>query len=103
MTMKTSKQDISFDQAAEEVVKLGNRLLDEDKEADPWEIASGIIAGAVHFWLYTRQPCGDPFCDSCGDVSTAEQRLRVLIEEVRQSTEESDYYHSPYDANVGSA
>jgi hypothetical protein len=103
--MKTfPEQDSSeFDRAAEEAVKLGNRIVDENDDADPWDIASGVLAGAVHFWLYTRQPCGDPHCESCEKVSTAEQRLKLLIEEVRQSAEESDYYHSPHDANVGRA
>lgn len=98
------QQDLSlFDQAAAKAVELGNRLLDENEEADPWDVASGILAGAVHFWLYTRQPCDDPRCESCTEVNTAEQRLRLLFEEVRQSAEESDYYHSPHDANVGRA
>lgn len=103
--MKTlPEQDFAlFDKVAEEVVKLGNRCVDDNPEADPWEIASAVLAGAVHFWLYSRQPCGDPQCESCDEVSTAEQRMRLLIEEVKQSAEESDYYHSPHDSNVGRA
>jgi hypothetical protein len=102
--MSSSEQDPSvFDQAAEQAIALGNRLMDEDKDADAWDVASGLLAGAVQFWLYSRQPCGDPFCESCAEVSTAEQRLKQLLEEVRQFAEESDYYHSPNDMNVGSA
>ncbi len=103
--MKASpEQDLSlFDKTAAQAVELGNRILDENEDADPWDVASGVLAGAVHFWLYSRQPCGDPHCDSCTEVSTAEQRLRLLIEEVKQSAEESDYYHTPNDANVGRA
>ena len=103
--MKTFSEPESaqFDQAAEEAVKLGNRIVDENDDCDPWDVASGVLAGAVHFWLYTRQPCGDPLCESCEEVSTAEQRLKLLIEEVRMSAEDSDYYHSPHDANVGRA
>ena len=92
-----------FDQAAEQAVSLGNRMLEENPDADAWDVASGLLAGIVHFWLYTRQPCGDPYCETCAEVSTAEQRLRRLIEEARESAQESDYYHSPHDSNVGTA
>jgi len=103
--MKTLPEQDSdlFDKVAEEVVKLGNGFVDDNPEADPWDVASGVLAGAVHFWLYSRQPCGDPTCESCDEISTAEQRLRLLLEEVRQSAEESDYYHTPNDSNVGRA
>ncbi|MCC7330776.1 MAG: hypothetical protein IT484_11605 [Gammaproteobacteria bacterium] len=92
-----------FDQAAMDVVELGNRLLDEDGSADLWEVASGLLAGAIQFWLFSRQPCDDPFCESCAEVSTAERRLRKLVEEARQLAEDSDYYASPHDMNAGSA
>jgi hypothetical protein len=102
--MSSPEQDpTAFDLTAEQAIALGNRVMDEDKDADAWDVASGLLAGAVQFWLYSRQPCGDPFCESCAEVSTAEQRLKQLIEEVRQFAEESDYYHSPNDANVGTA
>lgn len=104
MTKVSHQHDLSpFDEAADQAVALGNRLLEADPQADAWEIASGLLAGAVHFWLYAHQPCGDPRCESCAEVSTAEQRLQRLIEELRQSAEESSYYHSPFDSNVGSA
>ena len=92
-----------FDQAAQMAVDLGNRLADENPDADLWDIASGVLAGAVQYWLYSRQPCGDPFCDTCTDVSTAHQRMQQLLEETRQSAEESEYFHSPHDSNVGTA
>jgi hypothetical protein len=92
-----------FDRAAEDVIELGNRLLDEEGTADVWEVASGLLAGAVQFWLFSRQPCDDPFCESCAEVSTAERRVRKLIEEARQLAEDSDYYASPHDVNAGSA
>ncbi len=102
--MASRDQDLTpFDQAAQRAVELGNRLLEEDKEADAWDVASGLLAGAVQFWLYSRQPCGDPFCESCGEVITAEQRLRKLVEEAKRFAEDSDYYHSPHDTNVGRA
>ena len=77
--------------------------VEEDPEADSWDVASGLLAGAVHFWLYSRQPCGDPLCESCTDIDTAEKRLRMLLDETRQSAEESEYFHTPSDANVGRA
>lgn len=102
--MTAQDEDLSeFDRAAEAVVALGNQLLEEDADADAWDIASGLLAGAVQFWLYTRQPCGDPFCDSCTDMLTADRRLKQLLDETRQSAEESDYFHSPQDADVGTA
>lgn len=92
-----------FDQAAESVVDLGNRLLERDGSADNWEVASGLLAGAIQFWLYSRQPCDDPFCESCAEVSTPERRLAKLVEEARELAEDSDYYTSPYDVHAGSA
>jgi len=92
-----------LDLAAEQAVALGNRLMEQYPDADAWEVASGLLAGAVHFWLYTRQPCGDPSCESCLSVSDADMRLARLLEEVRQSAGESSYYHSPTDRNAGTA
>jgi hypothetical protein len=100
----TADQDNEeFDIAAQQVVELGNRLMRENPDADAWTIASGLLAGAVHYWLYSHQPCDDPYCESCAEVSTAEQRVKLLLDEIRQSAEESDYYHTPNDANVGTA
>jgi len=93
----------NFDAAAERMIELGNQLLDQDSESDSWEVASGLLAGAVHFWLYAHQPCGDLDCESCEEIDTAQKRLERLIEQVRQSASESDYYHTPQDANAGSA
>jgi hypothetical protein len=102
--MSSPLEDASdFDLAAEETVKLGNSLLDENNESDAWEVASGLLAGAVQFWLFSRQPCGDPFCDTCSDIDTSDKRIEQLLQEIRQSAEESDYYHTPNDANVGTA
>jgi hypothetical protein len=92
-----------FEEAAAAVVELGNRLLDQDKDADPWEVASGILAGAIQYWLYAHQPCADPYCDSCAEVSTAEQRMKLMQEEIQEFAEESDYFHTPTDSNAGRA
>lgn len=102
MTMQSPEPDI-FDEASRQVVELGNRLANDDAEADAWDIGSGLLAGAVQFWLYTRQPCGDPNCSSCADISTAAERLAELLREARESAEESEYFHSPHDTNVGRA
>jgi hypothetical protein len=93
----------AFDAAAARVIELGNRMMDEDSSADVWEVASGLLAGAIQFWLFSRQPCDDPFCEACAEVSTAERRLRKLVDEARQLGEDSDYYASPHDINVGTA
>ena len=103
MSVRESSEHQEFDQAAEKVVELGNRMLDHDDQADEWEVASGLLAGAIQFWLYSRQPCADPTCESCADISTAALRLTKLVAETRQLAEESDYFHSPNDANVGTA
>jgi len=95
--------DLDFDQAAEQVVKLGNQLLDQNEDADDWEVASGLLAGAIQFWLFCHQPCDDPMCEACDEIRTAQQRLRKLVDETTQLAEDSDYYHSPRDTNVGTA
>jgi hypothetical protein len=92
-----------FDDAAAAVVELGNRLLDQDKDADPWDVASGMLAGAIQYWLYAHQPCADPHCDACAEVGTAEQRMKLLQDEIREFAEESDYFHTPTDSNAGRA
>ncbi|HWP94198.1 MAG TPA: hypothetical protein VNL72_00485 [Gammaproteobacteria bacterium] len=92
-----------FDEASREAVELANRLAKDFPEADLWDIADGLLAGAVHYWLYSRQPCGDPRCEDCEPVATAEQRIEELLKLTRRSAEESEYYHSPADLNVGRA
>jgi hypothetical protein len=78
-------------------------MLDADESADIWEVASGIMAGAVQFWLYSRQPCDDPFCKACADISTPDRRLQALLRETRILAEDSDYYTSCNDVITGSA
>jgi len=98
-----SHADEIFEQSFEQVVELGNRMADSDKEADLWDIADGVLAGAIQFWLYSRQPCGDPRCEDCQPINTAEARIIELKRLLTQYAEESDYYHSPSDINVGRA
>jgi hypothetical protein len=93
----------SFEEAFGKAVELGNQIADNDEKADLWDIADGLLAGAVQYWLYTRQPCGDPRCEDCLPISTAEGRLGQLRQLVQEFSEESQYFHSPTDANVGRA
>ena len=74
--MELEQDPKEFDDAAEQMIELGNRLLDADTDSDRWEVASGLLAGAVHFWLYTRQPCGEPYCENCVDIDTAEKGFK---------------------------
>lgn len=101
--VSNDQAETPFDNSAESVIELGNRMMDDDGAADVWEVASGLLAGAIQFWLFSRQPCDDPFCEACAEVSTAERRVKTLIEEARALAEDSDYYASPHDVNVGSA
>jgi hypothetical protein len=94
-----------FDEAFSRTVELGNRLAkdEKEKEADVWDVADGLLAGAIQFWLYSRQPCGDPRCVDCESVSTAQGRMLELQRLIREFAEESEYFHSPTDSNVGRA
>jgi len=102
--MSENDQELSdFDIAFDRVVELGNRLVEQDEEADSWDVAAGLLAGAIQFWLYSRQPCDDPMCESCAEIKTANQRLRMLLDDSKSYAEESEYFHSPNDLDVGKA
>jgi len=100
--MSTQKSN-AYDDAAREVVELANRIADEDQEADLWDVADGLLSGAIHYWLYSRQPCSDPRCEDCTTINTAELRIAELLRLAQQLAKESDYYHTVNDANVGRA
>ncbi len=100
---ETPDQDLSYEQVAETIIELGNRMLETDESAEVLEVASGMLAGAVQFWLYSRQPCEDPFCRACAEICNAERRLQVLLRETHNLAEESDYYVSPKDMFAGTA
>ena len=96
-------EQMTYDQVAETIVELGNRMLDEDESAEVWEVASGMLAGAVQFWLFSRQPCDDPFCRTCVEISNTQRRVAALLKETQNLAEESDYYSTHRDVMTGTA
>ncbi len=94
---------LTYDQAADGVVELGNKLVDEDDSVDTWDVASGMLAGAIEYWLFARQPCTSADCEVCSNVANAEQRLRTLLAEVQQLAEDADDYDSATDARMVTA
>lgn len=98
-----AQADTTFDEAFGKAVELANGIADQDQKADPWDIADGLLAGAVQFWLYSRQPCGDANCEDCLSIGTAEGRLAEMRLLLKQFAEESEYFHTPQDRNVGRA
>lgn len=96
-------KNLTYDQVAETIIELGNLMLEKDESAEVQEVASGILAGAVQFWLYSRQPCADAFCQACADICNAERRLQALLRETNNLVEESDYFATPQDVFTGTA
>lgn len=97
-----SDTDEIFEQGFEGVVALGNRLGEEEEE-DLWDVADGLLAGAIQFWLYSRQPCGDPRCADCAPIATANGRLQALLDDAKRYAQDSEYFHQPTDVNIGRA
>ncbi len=98
-----SELDELFDDAADEAVDLGNALAQQHPDADVWAIADGLVAGAVHYWLYAHQPQDagdDAFAEG---LDSASDRLKYLLDLIQQSAVESEYLHSPHDRDVGRA
>jgi len=91
------------DAIADEVVDLANKLSEANPDADPWDIADGLLSGAIHWWLYANTPCEDPNCEDCATIKTAELRMQTLRELISDMAESSEYYHSPNDSNVARA
>ena len=89
--------------AARELVELANKLADANPEADPWDIADGILSGAVHWWLYANAPCGNAECEDCASIQTAELRMNTLRKLLEEMAQTSEYFHSTHDANVAHA
>jgi len=95
--------DDAYDEAAREVVDIANRIAEEQQDADLWDISDGLLMGAIHYWLYTRQPCDDPMCEECEPVSNPEQRVQELHRMVDEFAKGSDYFQSAHDIKVGRA
>jgi hypothetical protein len=93
----------TLDAAFSKTVDLANKMADKDKDADLWDIADGLLAGAIQYWLYSRQPCGDTRCQDCMPISTAEGRMSELKRLIEQLASESEYFHTPTDSNAGRA
>lgn len=91
------------DQASQGAVELGNRITENDENADVWDVADGLLAGAIQYWLYSRQPCGDPECEDCGPLCTADFRLQELLRITDELAKSSEYFHSPTDFDAGRA
>ena len=95
--------DILFDDAADQVVDLGNQIADANPEGDLWAIADGLIAGAVHFWLYAHQPDDQADEEDMEGLMTASARIDALVGLLRESAIDSEYLHSPNDLDAGRA
>ena len=91
------------DYAAQGAVDLGNQIADQHEQANLQDIADGLLSGAIHYWLYTRQPCDDPRCPDCAPLRTPEWRLQALQQLVDELARSSDYYESPDDMTPGNA
>ena len=91
------------DAVAGEIIDLANKVAEVNPDADTWDIADGILSGAVHWWLYANAPCGDRHCEDCADVQTAELRMKTLHRLIDEMAQSSEYYHSPTDSNVARA
>lgn len=95
--------DKVYNEIAGEVIEMANRMADRHIEDVAWDIADGLLAGAVQYWLFSRHPCDDPRCPDCEFLNTAEKRLRELLGIVEEMAKDSEYYHCLNDANVGRA
>ena len=103
LTIELSDRDLRHFRRELKKARDSVQIADDDDKADLWDIADGLLAGAVQYWLYSRQPCGDPRCEECLPISTAEGRTAELRRLIEQFSEESQYFHMPTDANAGRA
>ena len=94
--------DNPFSEAFGKAVDLGNRIADTDDKADIWDIADGLLAAPCNIGC-TRASRAPIRNEECVPISTAEGRIEELRRLMRQFAEESEYFHSPTDRNVGRA
>ena len=95
-----ARVNVKFSEADKSIVVS---IADKDKDADLWDIADGLLAGAIQYWLYSRQPCGDARCQDCMPISTATGRMAELKRLMEELAGESEYFHTPTDSNAGRA
>ena len=95
--------DEAFDNATRDVISLGNHLAEQSEDEYVWDIADGLLAGAIQYWLYTRLPCDEPWCEDCENLNTSEKRLKELLRFSEELARESDYFHCPNDKDAGRA
>jgi len=98
-----NENEVLFDDAADQVVDLGNEIADANPDGDLWAIADGLIAGAVHFWLYAHLPDEQADAEEMDGLMTANQRIEALMDLLRESAVDSEYLHSPHDLDAGRA
>jgi len=103
MTNEPTLDSQFIEEAANELLDLANKLAGKYPQADVWDIADGFLAGAVDYWLFSRQPCGDLACAECAEVSSAELRMNAMRELTNEVAKESLYFHAPTDRNVARA
>src|SRR5256714_8885365 len=89
----------TFDSAFTQAVDLGNRLADKDKDADLWDIADGLLAGAIPYWLYSPQPRGGARCPDRLPIRTAQGRLAQPESPLQPRPSRNEDFHTPNDAN----
>ena len=92
-----------LDRAGRELIEMANGLAERMPDADLWDLADGLMLGAVQYWLFSRKPCGDPGCTDCEPISTAGLRRAELLRMVAEMVDTSDYLHQPTDSDVGRA
>jgi len=98
-----NENEVLFDDAADQVVDLGNEIADANPDGDLWAIADGLIAGAVHFWLYAHLPDEQADAEEMEGLMTASQRIEALMSLLNESAVDSEYLHSPHDLDAGRA
>ncbi|MFN4263090.1 MAG: hypothetical protein ACK4IT_05605 [Thioalkalivibrionaceae bacterium] len=82
----------AYQEAATHLIELANRLTATDNDEHVDDTADGLLAGAIHFWLYARQPCDDPSCETCAPYTHPEARLSELLKLTEHLARESEYF-----------
>jgi hypothetical protein len=84
--------------ACDAVVVLGQQQAsDVTTGEERAEIAAGMVAGAIHFWLGAHHPCDRDYCDVCVESNTPQKRLAQLLEMVTCLARASPNYRAEND------